>query len=352
MKITYIVSIIAVLIISLISYKLASNKKELDKKNKPAPVVNSSIPVKVAEAKEQLREISIVKTGNLTPFKEVKALAAASGTLQQLRFNLGDHVNKGQVLAVTDTRTPQLELQKARTSVEKLKNDLEVYTQLLQGKAATQEKVNEVRQNYLDAVNQVDQARKNLSDASILAPSSGTISAKPVEQGVWVNAGTEVATIVNLSRAKVQVNLTEAEVYQVSHGQKVKITTDVYPGVVFNGTVSFVSPQADEVHNYLSEIFVDNSDKSFLRSGTFVYADFSKTTKQQVILIPREAVMQSIKNASVFVVENNVVHQREIRTGAETGNMIQVTSGLRAGERVVASGQINLKEGSPVSISK
>lgn len=161
-----------------------------------------------------------------------------------------------------------------------------------------------------------------------------------------------MATIVDLSRAKVQVHLTEAEVYKVEQGQKVSITTDVYPGKAFNGTVSFISPQADATHSYLAEILVDNTGRSVLRSGTFVYADFTKKTKQQVIVIPREALTESVKDAAVYVIQNGIAKRKTIQTGAEMGNMVQVTSGLTAGEQIVTSGQINLKDGTPVSVSK
>jgi RND family efflux transporter MFP subunit len=352
MKTKYIVLIALLAIVALIVFRLTSNKKKLDEKNRPAPVTAVRIPVKAATAKEQLLEISMVKTGNLAPFKEAKALAKTGGTLLQVRFKLGDQVNEGQVLALTDTRSQQLELQKAETSVAKLRNDLNTYTELLQGKAATQEQVNNIRQDYSNALNQAGQARKNLADASIKAPTSGIISARPVEEGVFVNAGAEIATIVNLSKAKVQVNLTEAEVYQIIQGQKVKITTDVYPGKVFAGTVTFISPQADQTHNYLVEIQIDNSQKAILRSGTFVYADFSEKTSQQVLVIPREALTESIKNASVYVVENGIARQKSVQTGAEMGGMIAVTGGLKAGDQVVTSGQINLKDGTPISISK
>ncbi|RYY23214.1 MAG: efflux RND transporter periplasmic adaptor subunit, partial [Sphingobacteriaceae bacterium] len=129
-------------------------------------------------------------------------------------------------------------------------------------------------------------------------------------------------------------------------------TTDVYPGQVFNGRISFISPQADETHNYSVEILATNNERTLLRSGTFVYADFSRKTKQNILLIPREALTQSIKDASVYVVENNAVRQKPIKTGIEMNGMIQVINGLKAGEVVVTSGQINLKDGSQVSISK
>jgi membrane fusion protein (multidrug efflux system) len=352
MKRKYIIILIVVVLVALIVFRLASNKSTLDKKKEPTQDTLVRIPVKVAEAKEQRQEISLIKTGTLAPFKEAKVLSTTGGTIQQLRFNLGDHVREGQVLAVIDTRSAQLDLQKAESNATKLHRDLDTYTELLKGQAATQEKVNEIRQNYTDAANQVSQVKKQISDASIKAPTSGIISEKPVEQGVFVNAGTAIATIVNLSQGKVQINLTENEVYQVKQGQAVKITTDVYPDEVFNGKISFISPQADETHNYRVEIMTDNKESSPLRSGTFVYANFSRKTMQDVLLIPRDALTQSIKDASVYVVENNVVHQKPVKTGIEMNGLIQVVSGLKAGEIVVTSGQINLKDGTQVIVSK
>jgi membrane fusion protein (multidrug efflux system) len=352
MKRKYIIGIIVVAIVALIIFRLASNKSTLDKKKEPTRDTVVKIPVKVAAVKEQLQEINLIKTGSLAPFKEAKVLSTVGGTIQQLRFNLGDHVAQGQILAIMDTRLLQLDLQKAQSNAAKLRRDLETYTELLQGNAATQEKVNEIRQNYSDANNQVDQVKKQISDAAVKAPTSGTIATKPLEEGVFANAGAELATIVNLSQAKVQLNLTENEVYQAKEGQQVKITTDVYPGQVFNGKITFISPQADETYNYRVEIIADNKESSLLRSGTFVYADFSRKTTQNILLIPREALTESIKDASVYVVENNIVKQRSIKTGAEMGNMIQVLSRLKAGEIVVTSGQINLKDGTQVSISK
>jgi RND family efflux transporter MFP subunit len=352
MKKKHIVGLVIIVLLALIIVRLASNKSTLDKKKEPKHDTWVSIPVKVAEAKQQRWEISLVKTGTLAPFKEVKVLSTIGGTIQQLRFTLGDHVSEGQVLAVIDTRSARLDLQKAESNAAKLRRDLDTYTELLKGQAATQEKVNEIRQNYLDATTQVNQVSRQISDASVKAPTSGIISEKQAEQGVFANAGTQIATIVNLSEGKVQINLTENEVYQVKQGQHVKITTDIYPDLVFKGKISFISPQADETHNYRVEIMADNNESSPLRSGTFVYADFSRKTTQNILLIPRDALTQSVKDASVYVVRNNIVHQNPVKTGIEINGLVQVISGLKPGEIVVTSGQINLKDGTRVTISK
>lgn len=352
MKRKHILAIVIILLLALIIYQLAANKKKINEKNTPVRDAAVKIPVKVSAVTEKQLEISLVKTGSITPFKEAKVLAVTSGIIKEIRFNLGDHVTAGQVLAVMDTRALQLDLQKSENSVSKLRNDLHTYTELLAGNAATQEKVNEIRQNYLDAVNQSGQVKKQIADAAIKAPTSGIIAVKPVEQGVFVNAATDIGTIVNLVKAKIQVTLTEYEVYQVSQGQQVKITADAYPGKTFTGYVSFISPQADETHSYTVEIIADNQEQALLRSGTFVYADFTKKTTQNILLIPREALTESIKDASVYVVENNIAHKKAVTMGTEMKGMIQVIKGLAKGEVVVTSGQINLKEGTPVSVSK
>jgi membrane fusion protein (multidrug efflux system) len=351
MKRNYIISIVGLLIIVLIAYKLSANKKKIDEKKNKSVEAAVRIPVKVATAKEELLEVSMIKTGSIAPFKEVKALALSGGILRHVRFELGDHVKEGQVLAVMDMRALQLDLQKAETNAAKLENDLKVYTELWLGKAATQEKVTEISKNYQDALNEVNQVKKSIDDAAIKAPISGIISVKSAEQGMYINAGGEIATVINLSKAKVAVNLTESEVYQVVQGQPVKITTDVYPGKVFSGNVSFISPQADATHNYSVEIMMSNTERSLLRSGTFVYVDFSKNTAEKMLVIPREALVESTRNASVYIVSDSVVHQRTIQTGKEVSGNIQVVEGLRTGDVVVTSGQINLKEGSAVRIS-
>jgi len=212
--------------------------------------------------------------------------------------------------------------------------------------------VDNIRQDYQNASNQLDQARKSLSDFYIKAPISGIIASKTIEQGIFVSSGTEIASIVDLSKAKVKVNLTETEVYQIGVGQRVKITSEIFPGKYFLGKVNFISPQADQARSYLAEIQIENSGTEALRSGTFVYADFSKKTTQNILVIPRDALTSSMRDAAVYVVQNGVARLRNIQVGGERGGFVQVVSGLSEGERVVISGQINLKDGTKISISK
>lgn len=352
MKKKLIISLILIATIGFVAFKLARNKKKINEKNQPAKIENVHIPVTTASVKEEVLEAGLVKTGMLAPFKEAKVLSANSGNVLRLLFSLGDNVRQGQTIAVIDTRLLELDLQKAESNAAKLSRDLQTYMDLLEGSAATQEKVNDVRQSYSDAQNKVEQLRRQIADATIKAPTGGIIGSKVVEEGMFVSIGAEIASIVNLSQLKVQVYVTEAEVYQMTVGQKIKLTTDIYPEGMFSGKVTFISPQANEAYNYRVEITAANNKDALLRSGTFVYADFSKKTAHKVLLIPRESLIESTQNASVYVAQNGKAVLRRIKVGAEHGSNIQITDGLQVGDQVVTSGQINLKDGTLINISK
>lgn len=352
MKKKIIVTLVCVGIIAFIVFKLATNKKKINEKNQPAQVEDVRIPVTATQVSEEIQDIELIKTGMLAPFKEAKVLSVTSGNIQRLLFKLGDHVQQGQTLAVIDTRLLEIDLQKAESNVSKLKRDLQTYTELLEGSAATQEKVNDIRQGYNDAQNLSQQLRRQIADATIKSPISGIIGNKAVEEGMYITAGGEIGSIVNLSQLKVEVYFTEAEVYQIKVGQKIKLTTDVYPDKPFYGTITFISPQANQAYNYQVEITANNDKQTPLRSGTFVYADFSRTTPQKILLIPREALNASTQDASVYVAKDGKAVLRPIKAGAEFGSKIQVTEGLKADEQVITSGQINLKHGTLINISK
>ena len=352
MKKKIIVTLVCVGIIAFVVFKLVTNKKKIDEKNQPAQLEDVRIPVTAIPVSEEVQDIELIKTGMLAPFKEAKVLSVTSGNIQRLLFKLGDQVQQGEKLAVIDTRLLEIDLQKAESNVSKLKRDLQTYTDLLEGSAATQEKVNDIRQSYNDAQNLSQQLRRQIADATIKSPISGIIGNKAVEEGMYITAGGEIGSIVNLSQLKVEVYFTEAEVYQIKVGQKIKLTTDVYPDKPFYGTITFISPQANQAYNYQVEITANNDKQTPLRSGTFVYADFSRTTPQKILLIPREALNGSTQDASVYIAKDGKAVLRPIKAGAEFGGKIQVTEGLQTGEKVIISGQINLKDGTLINISK
>lgn len=348
-RIVLILLITAMLIAIVV--KLAYNKSKIAEKKSPPKIGDIRIPVTTSAVRSEIMLERLVKTGTLAPLRASRVFSASGGQLQRVMFSLGDHVRKGQLLAIVDSRLLALDLQKAETNVAKLERDINNYRELLEGGAATLEKVEGIQQSYNDALNLVHQIRKQITDASIKAPDDGVIASRPVEQDVFIAAGTEVASIVNMSSLKVQVNLTEDEVYKVAKGQKVAITTDVYPERIISGIVTFISPQANEAFNYQVEVTAPNDKSMPLRAGTFVNADFSKKTGRKVLLVSREALVESTSNAAVYVVINGKAILRKISVGKNYGEELEVLGGLENREEVVIAGQVNLKDSALIKVT-
>ncbi|WP_128548466.1 efflux RND transporter periplasmic adaptor subunit [Larkinella soli] len=351
MKKTTLIIVIAMLgLTSLIGFRLASNKKKIDEKNQMPATTTVAIPVTVASVAEGTVSQQLIKTGNLIPFREADIMATAQGKVTKVNFNLGSPVRQGATLVQLDNKLKELSLQATQLSIEKLKKDVNRYNTLYAGNATTEIQVNETKYNYENALNQSEQIRKQIQDAVIQAPISGRIVKKNIEPGEYVSPGTVLGTVLDVSRLKVQVPVNEKDVYSLKEGQPVRVTADVFPGRTFSGRITYIAPQGTEEHNYPVEITVDNAGG--LKAGTFVNVDFSKKSSQMALQIPRAALVESIKNPYVYVVEGQVVRQRKIAVGRELGENIEVLGGLKEGDVVVTTGQLNLSEGATVQITK
>jgi RND family efflux transporter MFP subunit len=133
-------------------------------------------------------------------------------------------------------------------------------------------------------------------------------------------------------------------------GDRVDITTEVYPGVVFSGKIATISAKGDEAHTYPVEVDLPNSKQHPLKAGMFGNVNFVSFTKGESLLIPREALLGSIKNPQVFIVENNTAKLVNLVIGNTYDNYLEVISGLKEGQEIVVNGQNNIEDNNKVTI--
>lgn len=351
MKKTTLFVIVAILaVVSLIGFRLASNKKTIDAQKQPVVQTNVAIPVTVAPVVEGTVSQQLVKTGNLIPYKEADLIATTAGKVTKVNFALGSTVREGTVLVQLDNRLKELSLEATQLSIDRLKKDVTRYNTLLAGNATTELQVNDTKYNYENALNQAEQIKKQIADANVKAPIGGRIVQKDIEPGEYITVGKVLGRVLDVARLKVEVPVNESDVYRLREGQTVRVSSDVFPGKTFSGRISYIAPQGSEEHNYPVEITIDNANG--LRAGTFVNVDFSQKSNQRALQIPRAALVESIKNPYVYVINGNTVSRRTITVGRDFGDSIEVLSGLNAGDQVVTTGQLNLSEGKPVQITK
>ena len=283
-------------------------------------------------------------------YSEIDIAAEAQGIITSLNAALGQEKSKGSIIATIDDKLKKLAVQTASISIAKLKKDLERYNNLYKGGTVTEQQLNEAQNLYDNAKIQFEQAEKQLSDATIKSPISGVIIKKQVEEGEYINIGNPIATIVDISKLKIKLNVSEANIYQLKLNDKAIITTDVYPGVAFEGNISFISSQGDDSHNYPVEIVIPNNSKYPLKSGTFANVMIKLPVAAEALYIPRESLLGSITEASVYVAENNKAILKKIVVGNGNDKYIKAISGLKEGEKVIVNGQINLSDNKAIKI--
>jgi RND family efflux transporter MFP subunit len=339
-----------VIILAIVGFRLASNKKTINEHSKPTDRSSIAIPVTVAQISESIISGSFALPAVVKPQSEVNITLISSGKVKNLEFNLGSHIVKGQVIGSLENNLKLIDLETAQLLADKYRVDYDRMKDLLAGKAATEVDFGNAKYNYENANAKVAQIKQQLADANITAPLTGVITKKEVEVGEYIGTGATIAKVVDISKLKATVQVSERDIYKLTDDIPVTITTDVLPGKQFKGSVTFVSPAGDDSHNYDVEIAFDNDSRIPLKAGTFIVVKFDIKSAANVSQIPKNALVEGTKNPFVYVVKANKAVMKKITIGRELGENIEVISGLDSGDQVITSGQINLTENGIVEI--
>jgi RND family efflux transporter MFP subunit len=147
------------------------------------------------------------------------------------------------------------------------------------------------------------------------------------------------------------VKVTERDVLNVQKGQSVRVSPDVYPRISIPGKVTNIGLRADNAFTYDVEIEVTNPKDTPLRAGMHAKAKFTFHTNRQGLTLPRKAIAGSLQDAKVYVVHDSVLAElRPVTLGGMYGEKVEITSGLKVGEQVVITGQMNLSDRARVQI--
>jgi membrane fusion protein, multidrug efflux system len=346
-----IVIAIAILLIAVLILRLSANFKKVNA-TKNVSTDLQYVSVKVTPVKMLSLDGDLRLVGRMEAFFEVDVATETSGTITGLDAILGQVKPMGSVIAVIDNTLRNLAVQKARSSKERLEKDLGRYKNLFAGGSITEQQLDDAQKAYDDAVILLKQAEKEFLDATVRAPFSGTIINKYVEQGEYINTGNPIVKMIDISRLKIKLSVSESNVYKLKSGENATVSTDVYPDVTIPGKITFISAKGDDAHNYPVEIEIPNNSEHPLRAGTFATVSIKIPAQGKAYYIPRSSLIGSIANAEVYVAENNKAFRKKIVVADGNGDYLRVISGLNADDQVIVSGQINLSDNREIKISK
>lgn len=321
------------------------------------------VPVTTERAHTASVDVPVEGTGTIGPWRAVLLSSEGSGRVVEVRARLGDVVAKGDVLARLDGRVPEAQLQQARANVRGAEAQLELaeasFAQadaLLQQSATSSTSHLAARTGLDGARAQLDAARAAVdlaetavANTRIRAPWAGTVSAVRIEEGALIGPGTPAYRLVDTSTVKISVGVPATDIAWIAVGQPVRV---VVPGLgddaQFEGQLAYVGPEPDPLtRTWPAQVELPNPDGD-LRAGQVARVQIVVGVRDDAVVIPDDAVTGDDQPV-VYVAEGDVARARTVVLGRPLGDLIEVRSGVQAGEEVVTLGRQHLSEGTPIS---
>lgn len=277
-------------------------------------------------------------------------MSETSGAVVKINKRKGDYVKKGDVILQVDDRLIQAEYTISKLNRDQAEKDMKRFENLASTDAVTQKQLEEYTKAFKIMDAQFSAISKRLEDTRITAPISGYINQEYYEMGALVGPGMPIADIINSSPLKFSIKVSESEVSQVNKGDVVSIQVNSIPNETFTGKVDFISNQADGSFKYEVILIVSGDNVQKIKPGMFGTAKFQSTQQENILKVSRKSIVGSIKDPGVYLIQNGQATYRAVKISPLDDGNVEIIQGLKVGEEIIASGLINIKEGTKVNI--
>ncbi len=329
---------------------LQNNKKNNEEELSLVTQTNSAVSVRTAKAESENISGKFTVNGTFLPETSVRISAELGGQIAAIYVEEGNEIKAGQVIAKLSGDKINVNVTNAKANLDNAVSNLQRYEAAFGSGGVTAVQLDQAKLQVENARAQYQSAQLNSGDTNIRSKISGIVNEKMVEVGTVVAPGTPIVEVVNISALKLRVEVDEALVSQLQVGDDVNVLPSA-TGDTISGKVTFIAPASNGALKFPVEIIIDNSAGK-LRAGMYAIALFNQAGQNNVLTIPREAFVGSVSDKKVFVVKDDAARLTQIQTGVNYGGKVQVTGGLKEGEVVVTSGQINLTDGTAVEVLK
>lgn len=311
-----------------------------------------AMQVVVVEAKAQPVTESLSLIGSIAANEMVEIKPETEGIVQEILFDEGKAVEKGQLLIRLDDTKLGASVAEAESNFKLSTANFERAKILIKDKMISPQEFDQASATFDLNRATLELKKRQLRDARIVAPFAGVTGARHVSPGQVITKDTELTTLVDLDPVKVEVNVPERYLQQLKIGQALEFSVAAFPGEKFRGDVYFISPQINEnLRTALVKARIPNADYK-LRGGMFASLDLTLQVRDSAIVIPEPAIMSNGDNFSVFVVDAESKAQvRPVQVGIRLAGRAEILKGLNAGEKVVVEGVQKLGPGSPVKLA-
>jgi len=349
--------VVGVLFGGVLGYKLFQSrmmKKYASIQLPPATV--TAIKAEYQPWQPQLRAV-----GSLRAVRGVDVTCEISGLVRSLHFKSGDEAKEGQLLVELNADADKAQLESLKAAADLAQTTYERDKKQFEVQAVSQATLDAEAADLKSKRAQVDQQQALVDKKTITAPFAGKLGISTVNPGQYLNPGDKIVTLQSLDSLYVDFYLPQQELSHMAIGQAVLVKTDTYPGRTFSGRITTIDPKVDpETRNFQAEALISNSRRALL-PGMFASIEVQSGEVQRYLTLPQTTVTYNPYGDTIFIVEEGAkgpgnkplltVKQSFITVGEKRGDQVAILTGLKEGEMVVTSGQLKLRNGSPVVIN-
>ena len=339
---------LVILVISILVVQACGEKpKEINSVDK----TKYTDTISVEATQVGLKELSLTKTfsGTLEGEEQATIIAKIPERIMKIKVKVGDYVKDGSVLIELDKGGASSQFYQAQAAYLNAQKNFERMQNLLKEGAVSQQAFDGAQTQYEVAKANFDAAR---STVEITSPISGMVTAINVNIGDLANPQIPMATVANIGKMKAKFNVGESDVPSLYVGQSTQIFSEMNSDVIQTGKIFQLSKSANiQSRTFeMQAIFFNTNDKWF-KPGMFCRVNVNLKTKKDALIIPLAAIVKSSASDGIYLIKDDKVFYKNITTGITDGKFIEVTSGLKAGDKIVILGMNNLKDGTVVVIS-
>jgi membrane fusion protein (multidrug efflux system) len=316
-----------------------------------AATTPNAIPVTTAPAAARDVERTVSVVGTLAANEQTELASEAEGQVMSIDADLGDRVKKGQILAAVRSDVLEAQCREADANLAKAAADEHRAKPLRDQGIISPQEYEKVRTEAEVEKARRDRLRIQLERASIRAPFDGSVSARLVNLGDYVRAGSVTFRLVQDDPLKFRGEVPERDVPALQAGQEVRISVDPYPGETFVGHLSRVGSASDPTARALAfEALVPNADHR-IRPGFFGHGDVVVRHDEHAVAVPRSAITTFAGVTKVFVVDGGVAREKPVTVGVDLGDgWVEILQGITRGQVVVTSGLSRVTDGALVAV--
>ncbi len=288
--------------------------------------------------------------GVIEPWVSLKVLTEVNGKVLKINIKEGDPIKKGDIIAILDSRDYENAFNSVKASYDAALALLNRTRELYKEKLSTRTQLDNAVAQVETLKASLDSAKINLERCKIKAPISGVINHLFIDKGQYLNHSKDVVEILQITRVKVKVGIPESDVDAVRRLNKFNVRIDALEGKTFSAKKYFLSKTADPMARLYNLILELNNIKGEILPDMFVRVEIVKKEVSNSISVPLYAVISRNNDKIVYIANDNKIHSRKVELGLQEGWRVEVTKGLKAGDRVVVVGQRSVTVGQKVNV--